>query len=334
MSLRTRLLVVAAAAALASLAACAAPHARTSGNAAPGPTVTTAPPSAMASTPSVSTVGVAVPSSYRFVGGNTAVMYRPDGHTSVVDLNRFDRDGNLGETATISPDGSKIAYVDGATGTLALANLDGTDKVTTKIMLAQCGAPVWSPDSRRVLFVENSSHNTIETVNADGSGRMVIDAGGGCWPIFSVDGSRIAFVDRLTSALALTDPVARGGHRTVVATTRKIRTVMSISADGHAIVDVRPTGGCGCDDGLRHWSLQSPNVLDLTTGKLTPLTNAIGRVDSAYYMSGGGMVQMIYGRQGEPPARLVVMGPDGQIATSYANPIGKITKYFLAFAGI
>src|SRR5215475_1407152 len=271
MSLRTRMLVVAAAAALTSLAACASIDGRTAGAAPPtAPATPTAVRSVTASTPPVSNAGAAPPS-YRFIKNNTAIVYRPGGHSTTVDLSRIDAEPNIGLYATISPDGRKIAYYKESTGRLALANIDGTHKVKTSIAVGGCDYPVWSPDSSRVLFTELSTHK-IETINPDGTGRAVIESDAGCSrPMFSVDGSRIAFVKN--GQVVLTDAVAGGGHRTIVKSAAKIETVLSVSADGHAIVSPLPNGGCGCVDGLRHWVLDAPNVLDFATGKLTPLTN-------------------------------------------------------------
>lgn len=325
MSLRIRLVVVAAGAALASLAACGSPKAG------PATDVPAGMPAASTAQAAAAAPAISAPANFTFIGGNTAVIYRPGGKSAVVDLNKTVDHPHPDEVATISPDGRKVAYVDGATGDLVLANIDGSHQVKVSARVAQCGAPVWSPDSRRVVITANTAHNEIETVNADGTGRSVTDSQGGCWPVFSADGTRIAFVDR-NSHLVLTDAVHAGGHRTVT-TTAKIRTVMSVSADGHAVIELAPDG-CGCDDGLRHWSLHTPNVLDTATGKLTPLINKIGRVDSAYYTTNGSMVEMLNGGYHEPTASLVVLDASGNVRASYPNPVDALTKEQVFLTGV
>src|SRR5262245_57416733 len=224
MSLRTRLLVVAAAAALTSLAACASIEGRTAGAASPtAPATPKAVPSVTASTPLVGNAGAVPPSGYRFIKNNTAIVYRPGGQSTTVDLSRIDTEPNIGLYATISPDGRKIAYYKESTGKLAFANIDGTHKVKTSIAVGGCDYPVWSPDSSRVLFTELSTHK-IETIHPEGTGRAVIESDAGCSrPMFSVDGSRIAFVKN--GQAVLTDAVAGGGHRTIVRSAAKIETV-------------------------------------------------------------------------------------------------------------
>jgi WD40-like Beta Propeller Repeat/RTX calcium-binding nonapeptide repeat (4 copies) len=98
-----------------------------------------------------------------------------------------------------SRDGKRIVFVDLATRKLSSMNPDGTDVVP---ITAGAGvvAPSWSPDGKRIAFVvTRRGSDTIEIVNADGSGRKVLIKtrpeatrdGGVSW---SPDGERLAFV--------------------------------------------------------------------------------------------------------------------------------------------
>jgi len=98
-----------------------------------------------------------------------------------------------------SRDGKRIVFVDLASRKLSSMNPDGTDVVP---IMAGVGvlAPSWSPDGKRIAFVvTRGKSDTIEIVNADGSGRKVLiktraeatRRGGVSW---APDGARLAFV--------------------------------------------------------------------------------------------------------------------------------------------
>jgi Tol biopolymer transport system component len=101
-----------------------------------------------------------------------------------------------------SPDGTKIAYIDGMGdwgNGLRVMNADGSH---VRVLLdtdgalsggifgsAYCGAPVWSPDGSRLAFCGPGG---VWVIGADGSGpRKLIPNGEK--PSWSPDGSRIAY---------------------------------------------------------------------------------------------------------------------------------------------
>jgi Tol biopolymer transport system component len=88
--------------------------------------------------------------------------------------------------------------------------------------------PAWSPDGRKIAFIEQrSSEGTLYVINASGSGaRSVIarefDAG---WPSWSPDGRRIAF-----------------DHSTATATDTSLSDLYIVSADGSGLRKVLSGG--------------------------------------------------------------------------------------------
>jgi len=93
-----------------------------------------------------------------------------------------------------APDGRTIAYIGpmGKHSTIWLMDINGDNK--RPIANVRCWhRPVWSPDSKRLVFTERN--NDIWVVNADGSGLKQLTSGPGSRsrPKWSPDGNLIAF---------------------------------------------------------------------------------------------------------------------------------------------
>jgi Tol biopolymer transport system component len=109
---------------------------------------------------------------------------------------------------TLSPDGKKIAYVDGMVDwghSLWVMNADGSNKrlllETEEIQQARSvGHLAWSPDGTRLAFdLLGGPSSGINTVGADGSG-LTLAIPGGVNPYWSADGSRISYQIAYTTA--------------------------------------------------------------------------------------------------------------------------------------
>jgi TolB protein len=128
------------------------------------------------------------------------------GHLGAADIFVMNADGsglqNVTNTVTTSfdfawsPDGRRIAYLEGSPGgaPLYVVNADGTEKQRlTGPLMVDLGLPSWSPDGRTLAFTGGS---VLYTVHADGTGLHKLTHGPG-WnigPKWSPDGRRILFV--------------------------------------------------------------------------------------------------------------------------------------------
>jgi len=96
----------------------------------------------------------------------------------------------------VSPDGTKITYVDTATGTgdiVHVANIDGSDEQSFQRtdLAGDAKAPRWSPDGTKIVF---NAGGDIYVMNADGTNevRLTPDEQG-FYASWSHDGTRILF---------------------------------------------------------------------------------------------------------------------------------------------
>ena len=95
-----------------------------------------------------------------------------------------------------SPDGRRIAYLEGSPGgaPLTIVNADGSGRhPLTGPLMVDLGSPSWSPDGRTIAFTGGS---VLYTVHADGTGLRKLTHGPG-WnvdPRWSPNGRRILFM--------------------------------------------------------------------------------------------------------------------------------------------
>jgi Tol biopolymer transport system component len=119
--------------------------------------------------------------------------------------------------AVWSPDGKRIAFfnVDGMWRVAQMSVLDVASGTVTKVhdTLAQPGSPTWSPDGKRLAFAEVAPYtrrfregtNQVLTIGADSGAantdrwfapvpNLSIDSRGGCGPVWSPDGTKMAAI--------------------------------------------------------------------------------------------------------------------------------------------
>jgi Tol biopolymer transport system component len=90
-----------------------------------------------------------------------------------------------------SPDGNKIAYLDGTSDQIRVVDIHNPNEVVTISQgLKGCDSAKWSPDGKRIAFV---CDETIYSVDSDG-GNLINLVKGGVDLKWTPDGKKIAFI--------------------------------------------------------------------------------------------------------------------------------------------
>lgn len=127
--------------------------------------------------------------------------------------------------AAVSPDGGSLAWIDLSTdpATLMVGDLAGSGRAVAPAanVGGLCNQPAWSPDGRDVLFQTAARTNSASGewgVLTVATGAVTTFEMSGCYPVWSPDGTAVAWYDQAPEGQAnirITD--ARGGGRFVPA---------------------------------------------------------------------------------------------------------------------
>ncbi|MBB5628824.1 PD40 domain-containing protein [Sphaerisporangium krabiense] len=215
-----------------------------------------------------------------------------------------------------SPDGRKVAWIT-PRGEVKVSQ---GGKVTTiakgAVNGGPCLTPTWSPDSRRVAFVNPSKTDAspVTIVNLDGTGRQKAGVTEGvCHLTWSGDGRYLAGYAGS----------ANGVHKLDLRTGKAVKAkgisypthVQSLSPNGRNVIVHMVRRGEPQGDG--GWpSLFTPTIVDTMTGKKLPIP-VKGRLVGALYLADGRLVVRVAGRTHND---LVVLDATGKRLQTLAEP--------------
>lgn len=154
-----------------------------------------------------------------------------------------------GGAPRVSPDGAHIVFHSDRSGRLQIYRMpaQGGDPVQLTRDSGEAHSPAWSPDGGRIVFVVPAqAGNAIVVMNADGTGRSVVNvAPGNQGPQWTPDGRRIIFAagrhPNLNIHLINTD----GSDRRNIAPNPGTDYDPAVSPDGRTVAFVSRIGGRG-----------------------------------------------------------------------------------------
>ena len=181
----------------------------------------------------------------------------------------------FGSSPTWSPDGRKIAYTENL-GTIKTVDTDGGNK-TTLVGADPNGNdfganPQWSPNGNKIVYSKIIAEDLncpgkitahIAVMNTDGSGQQQLtsDRCGSYEPVWSPDGTRIAFTSDRTNNEEVWAMAADGSNQTRLTDDLELDSSPSWSPDGSRIAfDSSRTGA------FQIWTMNADGTNQQSTG--------------------------------------------------------------------
>jgi hypothetical protein len=248
-------------------------------------------------------------------------------HNNVLTLAVSDASFGFYQSATMSPNGQKLAWIlsnsAGGTGQLRVQTYGGGSVTVGPATINNGYTPQWSADSSSVIV----------GYGASGWGRLDVTTGmitpmpsasGCCFGVFSPDGAYAILRSGLNTSVVHAD-----GTSPVPALApagQVFSRIQSLSPDGHHVIALlKPTGSPGGDAAR---VLAANAIVDTVTGTYVPIADG-GMLRGGFYMADGNAVlRMVIG--GADKVRLV--SPAGAVLDEVIVPPAAVNHLLLGYA--
>jgi hypothetical protein len=215
-----------------------------------------------------------------------------------VSLWHADKSMAFGQTAIVSPKGTRIAYVasgSGDEGSLRTISGTGSSADVGPQTLENAYLPVWAPDGGSVLAVYNATpdeqhprQDSWVRINVASGAMTPVDAPSG-WFVFSFSPD-LNYVYMTSSTASVVAHLDGTGQTPVVRPAGKGLGILSLSPDGHHVIgQVENLGGPQGDAGR---TMNANAIVDIRTGTAEPLPAGDG-LRSGYYLADGSAVLLV-----------------------------------------
>ena len=248
-------------------------------------------------------------------------------HNNVLTLAISDSSFGFYQSATMSPDGQKLAWVlaDGAggTGQLRVQTYGGGTVTIGPSTISNLAAPQWSADSTSVIVGYGGSNVGRLNVTT-GAITPLTSASGCCFGVFSPDGAYAVLRNGATTSVVHADgssPVPAAAPAGQV-----FSRIQSLSPDGrHVNALLRPTGSPGGDAAR---ALAANAIVDTVTGSSVPMADG-GVLRGGFYRADGNAVLRV-NVGGTDRVRLV--SPAGAVLDEVTVPPAAANHLLLGYA--
>ncbi|WP_426508574.1 TolB family protein [Dactylosporangium sp. McL0621] len=228
-------------------------------------------------------------------------------------------------TANVSPDDTKIAFIDG--DGVVVADRDGQHRETVLAGTPTVGwEPVWSADSRRLLVAKSPGGQEVTlgvvTVATKAFVPLAHQPGAGIHPMWSGDGRKIVYATG-TCEIGVMD--ADGSNVKVIPNVgdRHNCDPCSVNRDAGLVavsqrVGDEPWGDIGRDSGANA-------IVDTRTGQNVS-TNVAGDVNAIVFRPGGDILL-------RAPGKLTLLNPDRTVKAQFTEAAGVRDDRLIAAVG-
>jgi TolB protein len=294
----------------------------------PSPSVSSSPSSVTSSPPPAGSVA-GLPGWLYYTDGDRLLRLTGSGTQTVLTSGGF--------TATVSPNGASIAYLD-ANANVVVADRDGQHHHT--VLKGSIGAgwePAWSPDSRRILTAKNLGGGrvnlgviTLDTATFTPRPHQLNDA---IHPLWSADGNHLGYATG-TCQLGTADADGANPHLVPVfgelnssTNPQKRRSCdpTSISPNGRYIAVNQHTGDQPDGDIARN--LTANTIIDTRTGATVSLP-VPGTITTILFQPNGDILVRTTTKNAH---QLTLLNPDHTIKTHLTEPATTANTQLLAY---
>jgi TolB protein len=242
-----------------------------------------------------------------------------------------------GYTATVSPDGTRIAFID-QNNNVVVTDRNGQNRRT--VLRGSVGAgyePAWSPDSQRLLTAKNAGVGkvtlgivTVATGNFIPLAHQPQDV---IHPLWSADGQHLGYATGTCKigtadpdgATARTVPVFGDPNTAVNPQRRRSCDLYSISPDGTLVAVDQHTGDQPDGDIARN--LQANTVIDTRTGNNIALP-VTGTITAILFQPNG---DILVRTTNSGTNQLTLLNPDRTIKAQVTEPATVTNTHLLAY---
>jgi hypothetical protein len=232
------------------------------------------------------------------------------------------------QSAVVSPDGTKVAFVlgdgAGATGQLRVQIIGGGSTTIGPTTIGNLIPPQWTPDGTGVLVGYGTGGQYGLVTVATGAITPVTSASGCCFSLRSPDGA-FAIV-RSSGATSITRADGTSPVPGVVPAGKTISRLQSLSPDGrHVTALLHDAGQPGGDAGR---AIGSNAIVDLPAGTIGAVPGG-GTLREAWYQANGNLLLRV-----TTPSGLVIrlVSPAGTVLDELTEPAGASGLELIGYA--